>query len=120
MKKIFAGLFLSLFLGFTSVVQGADIPVEWKESVGGATGYEIRYSDDGGLTWTQTSGLAYTQVTEGNLSLFRATITVPDGVLVLMHVGAYRGSNFSWRVESGMYHNTLWEPANAPTGGGIN
>ncbi len=117
MKKVFMTMVLLVL--FSSVAVPADKEIEWKESQG-AVGYKAETSEDLGATWTEVQNLTYTTRIEGALNLATATITVADNVLVLVRVGAFNNAGTSWRLESGAWINTAWQPLPSPTGAGIN
>ncbi|MEQ6359488.1 hypothetical protein V7D15_07225 [Thermoanaerobacter thermohydrosulfuricus] len=57
-----------------------NVIVNYESSIPANTGINIEISLDGGNTWTNVSNGVPTPVTQGNILLYRATLTTTDGV----------------------------------------
>ncbi len=101
----------------------ADKGIQWNQSAG-ADGYKASISVDLGVTWTELpvlvyESITYTSTTAPEIKVAKATITVPDGVLVLIRVGAYNSVGTTWSLESGAFYNNSWELPPTSKGLGI-
>lgn len=105
-KKTFITLGLLLF---TSSVFAHDMNLSWN-SQPDATGYSIRHSLDGGLTWGPETDVGL---------VTSITYTVPDTGLVLVQVAAYNTNGITWRLDSGLFYNGDWRIPDKPTNMGV-
>lgn len=95
----------------------ADCQFSWKASTG-ATGYEIEYSADQGVTWTGKKATGpLTPDAAGDVTY---TYTgVPETGLILFRVSAVNATERAVRLEAGAWYNHRWKPMGPPSGSGI-
>ena len=116
MKKVLIVL-LAVFI-FPVYVNAAERHLEWSQSLG-ADGYKVQISDDSGVTWTIIQGLNYATFEEGSKKLAKATILIPDGLLILGRVGAIFGNKTVWKYESGFWYNSALKKKKLPEPTGL-
>ncbi len=104
-KKLLIVLGLLLF---PAISYAHKMNLTW-DVVPGASGYVIRHSVDGGVTW-----VPYT-VVPTNVTAY----TVPDTGLILIQVGSYNINGRMWRRGSGFFYNGDWKKPVQQTNMGV-
>jgi hypothetical protein len=116
MKKI---ILICAFLLCCKVLFAKDVALEWRKTDKADT-YRVVVSEDLGLTWNEISGLAFQEFVVGDRDMVSTNITVVDDKIVLIRIGAENKNGISWRADSGVWVNSLWQPPPMPGGFGIN
>lgn len=124
MKSLFLILFCLFLFCCSEAAFAEDIDLQWQQA-DRADGYKVQISEDNGNTWVEISGFTVTLFslqdvdTQIITNMAKTTITVADNKLILVRIGAFNNAGTTWRLEAGIFYNTLWKPLNPPSGIGI-